>query len=130
MPTAQESTKLRLPIALRRFITVGMRSRLSLLCVASLFALMLPTTTKADFVSGRVFGPDGKVLPSSSFVVESAKGEAAKFKTDASGSFSIYLDPGKYTVHRLQGDKPDNSLEGTIASYPQAAEEDIHLKKK
>jgi len=60
------------------------------------------------------------------FTAGAGKGQAVSFKTDGSGNFSVYLDPGTYTVHP-SGDK---SLEGVIHGYPQAAQEDIHMKRK
>jgi hypothetical protein len=98
--------------------------------VAIAFILCLPISANADIVSGRVYDPGGTVLPNTTFVVETGKGEAGKFKTDESGNFSVYLDPGRYTVHPLREGKPDRSLEGILESYPQSAHEDIRLKKR
>ncbi len=89
-------------------------------------ALCMSVSARADAVSGRVFGPDGKVLPNRTLTAETGKGQVVDFKTDGSGNFSVYLDPGKYTVRP----KDDAGLEGIIQSYPQSVQEDIHLKKK
>src|SRR5947208_6732709 len=62
--------------------------------VAIAFTLCLPISASADIVSGRVYDPGGSVLPNTTFVVEAGKGEAVKFKTDESGNFSVYLEPG------------------------------------
>ncbi len=98
--------------------------------VAIAFTLCLPISASADIVSGRVYDPGGSVLPNTTFVVEAGKGEAVKFKTDESGNFSVYLEPGRYTVHPLRDGKPDPSLEGIVESYPQSAHQDIRLKKR
>ncbi len=94
------------------------------------FTLWLPMSANADFVSGRVYDPGGSVLPNATFVVETGKGEAVNFKTDESGNFSVYLEPGRYTVHPVRDGKPDPSLEGIVESYPQSAHQDIRLKKR
>ena len=96
------------------------------LCFAAMAALALPSLVKADIVSGRVFGADDKPLVSAMLTAKSAKGEAVNFKSDASGNFSVYLDPGKYTV-TYSGDA---IVEGTVEGYPQPFQQDIHLKKK
>ena len=88
--------------------------------------LGLPSLAMADIVSGRVFGPDDKPLVSAMLTAKNAKGEATNFKSDASGNFSVYLDPGKYTV-TYSGDA---TVEGTVDGYPQPFQQDIHLKKK
>src|SRR5439155_12042834 len=98
--------------------------------VAIAFTLCLPISVNADLVSGRVYDPGGSVLPNTTFVVDTGKGEAVKFKTDESGNFSVYLDPGRYTVHPLREGKPDLSLEGIVEGYPQSAHQDIRLKKR
>ena len=96
------------------------------LCVSVLFAILFPVSVLADAVSGRVFAPDGKPEPNKTFNAQSAKGQAVAFKSDASGNFSLYLDPGRYTVTS----SADSTVEGVIESYPQPVQQDIHLKKR
>jgi hypothetical protein len=79
----------------------------------------------ADTVSGRVYGIDGKPVPNMSFTAKPAKGETVEFKTNSAGDFSVYLDPGRYTVSPAG----DTSSQGVIDSYPQPAQQDVHLKK-
>jgi len=86
----------------------------------------LASYAKADFVSGHVYGPDNKPVPNATFSAQGAKGQPISLKTDGAGSFSVYLDPGTYTVHSTT----DKTLEGVVHGYPQSAEEDIHLKRK
>jgi len=101
------------------------RTRWTRLCLAIAFVLCLTVFARADIVSGRVFGPDGKILTSAaSFYVETRNGRV-DFSTDGSGNFSVYLDVGTYTVHST-----DNTLVGTIHGYSQSAREDIHLRKQ
>ena len=88
--------------------------------------LGLPSLAMADIVSGRVFGADDRPLVSATLTAKNARGEATNFKSDASGNFSVYLDPGKYTVS-FAGDA---TVEGTVEGYPQPFQQDIHLKKK
>jgi hypothetical protein len=88
-------------------------------------ALWLPATAAADIVSGRIFGLDEKPIVSGSFVAKNAKGEATTFKSDKTGNFSVYLDPGKYTVNSTT----DATLTGVIDSAPQPKQLDVHLKK-
>jgi hypothetical protein len=90
------------------------------------FVSCLLTYAQADFVSGHVYGPDNKPVPNATFSAQSAKGQPINFKTDGAGSFSVYLDPGTYTVHSTT----DKTLEGVVHGYPQSAEEDVHLKRK
>ncbi len=96
------------------------------LCLAIAFALCLPASATADAVSGRVYGPDKKPVPNTTFTAQPEKGQAVKFSSDPSGNFSVYLDPGKYTVKS----SADDTLEGVIESYPQPVQQDIHLKKR
>lgn len=103
-------------------VEIGIWTRL-LLGVAVAFCLTI--SARADFVSGRVFGPDGRILPNTNFTVED-RGQKTNFTTDNSGNFSVYLDPGTYTVRPSS----DASLEGVIHGYPQSTTEDIHLKRK
>jgi hypothetical protein len=41
------------------------------------------------------------------------------------GNFSVYLDPGKFTISY----SADPSLTGVIESFPQPRQQDVHLKK-
>jgi len=95
------------------------------LSVVIAFILLVSTAAVADTVSGRIYGQDGKPVPNSTFMAKCAQGEAVEFKTNASGNFSTYLDPGRYTVSPSGG--PD--LQGVIDSYPQPVQQDVHLKK-
>lgn len=95
------------------------------ICFGIAVVLCLVVSAWADFVSGRVFSPDGKILPSATFTAENG-GHKVNFATDNSGNFSVYLEPGTYTVHL----GADNTVEGVIHGYPQSATEDIHLKKR
>jgi len=85
----------------------------------------LSLSARADGISGRVYGPDGKTLPNAILTAQPEKGPAVDFKTDASGTFSVFLDPGRYVVSV----RADTSLEGVIESYSQPVQQDIHLKK-
>jgi hypothetical protein len=94
------------------------------LCLVA-FAFAVPITIMADTVSGRVYGQDGKPVSNVTFTAKPAKGDGVAFKTDPSGNFSVYLDPGRYTVTPTG----DSSLQGLINSYPQPVQQDVHLKK-
>src|SRR6266568_4618748 len=66
--------------------------------------LCIPNIAKSDAVSGRVYGLDGKPKDNTTFTATPvAGGEAVEFKSDASGNFSVYLEPGRYKV-RPSGD--------------------------
>jgi hypothetical protein len=95
-------------------------------CLLLMLFVCVSVHARADAVSGRVYGPDEKPLPNMVFVARSEKGLSVRFKTDASGSFSVYLDPGRHTVHA----EADESLEGSIESYSQPVQQDIHMRKK
>jgi hypothetical protein len=92
-------------------------------CCLFAFVLSLAVSARADFVSGRVYDPEGKILPNTAFTVEAEKGQGTTFKTDGAGNFSVYLDPGTYTVYS----NTDRNMKGIIHGYPQAAQEDVHL---
>jgi hypothetical protein len=96
------------------------------LSVAAAVVFCFASYARADFVSGHVYGPDNKPVPNATFSAQSAKEQPVNFKTDGAGNFSVYLDPGTYTVHSAT----DKTLEGVVHGYPQSAEEDIHLKRK
>ncbi len=95
------------------------------LCLATAFALLVPISAVADTVSGRIYGQDEKPVPNATFTAKPARGEAVEFKTNASGAFSVYLDPGRYTI----SPSADASLQGVIDSYPQPVQQDVHMKK-
>jgi hypothetical protein len=88
-------------------------------------ALLLPAIAAADIVSGRIFGLDEKPIVNATFIAKSAKGEATTFKSDKMGNFSVYLDPGRFTVTS----STDATVTGTIESAPQPRQLDVHLKK-
>jgi hypothetical protein len=92
------------------------------------FALVFTISSfaMADTVSGRIYDQDGKPVSNATLTAKPAKGEAVEFKTSASGSFSTYLDPGRYAV-TLKG---SSDVQGVIDSYPQPVQQDIHLKKE
>jgi hypothetical protein len=95
------------------------------MCLGIAIVLCLVVSAWADFVSGRVFGPDGNILPNAKFTAENGA-QKIDFATDNSGNFSVYLEPGTYTVHR----SADNTVDGVIHGYPQSATEDVHLRKR
>jgi hypothetical protein len=95
-------------------------------CLVLAFVAGLAVPAGADGISGRVYGPDGKPLPNTTFTARPEKGEAIDFRTDPSGNFSVFLDPGRYVVSF----KADASLEGVIESSSQPVQQDVHLKKK
>ncbi len=116
-------------LEIRRFREISRtscRKMATKLGLAMAYVLCLAVSANADFVSGRVYDPNNQPVPNMTFTAGAGKGQAVSFKTDGSGNFSVYLDPGTYTVHP-SGDK---SLEGVIHGYPQAAQEDIHMKRK
>jgi hypothetical protein len=103
----------------------GISARLLALSVANILILLAPFSAMADTVSGRIYGPDAKPLANATFTAKPAKGDAVEFKTSASGTFSVYLDPGRYAITAGS----DAGLEGVIDSYPQPVQQDVHLKK-
>ena len=108
----------------RRFAADRFRSRASLfVLLAVLVGAGLPA--RGDGISGRVYGPDGKALPNAVLTARLDKGPGVDFKTDASGNFSVFLDPGRYVV----SSRADASLEGVIESYSQPVQQDVHLKR-
>ena len=116
-------------LEIRRFREISRtscRKMATKLGLAMAYVLCLAVSANADFVSGRVYDPNNQPVPNMTFTAGAGKGQGVSFKTDGSGNFSVYLDPGTYTVHP-SGDK---SLEGVIHGYPQAAQEDIHMKRK
>ncbi len=97
------------------------------LCLVVGLALCFPTVVTADVVSGQVYDPAGVLLTKQTFRVLGA-GDAvvAKFTTDESGQFSVYLKPGAYRVRRQDAD----DLEGSIKSYPQPARQDVRMTRR
>src|SRR2546430_6128142 len=95
------------------------------LCMTIAGGVWLAVPASADIVSGRVLGVDEKPIVNGTFTARNSKGESTPFKTDKSGNFSVYLDPGKYTV----SPSTDASLTGVIESFPQPRQQDVHLSK-
>ena len=95
------------------------------LCLAIAVALCIPAIASADIVSGRIFGLDEKPILNATFTAKDAKGAATTIKTNATGNFSVYLDPGKFTISY----SADPTVTGVIESFPQARQQDVHLKK-
>ena len=94
--------------------------------MALAFAILLPLAARADIVSGRILGADEKPVVNGTFIAKDTKGQATTFKSDPKGNFSVYLDPGKFTV----SSSADPSLSGTIESFPQPRQQDVRLMKK
>jgi hypothetical protein len=94
-------------------------------CFVLAAALSLPSIALADIVSGRVLGLDEKPILNGSFTAKDAKGEATPFKTNKDGNYSVFLEPGKYTVIY----SGDATLSGAIESFPQPRQSDVRLKK-
>lgn len=96
-------------------------------CLLFVFFVCLPTQVRADGVSGRVYDPNNKPLADASLTAQSQSGGASvDFRTDKSGNFSVYLEPGRYEVVT----KEDRSLKGSVESYSRPVQQDIHLKKE
>src|SRR2546423_15343486 len=93
------------------------------LAIAAAIWFSLPAA--ADIVSGRILGADEKPIVNGTFTARNSKGEATTFKSDKSGNFSVYLDPGKFTV----SSSTDAGLTGVIESFPQPRQQDVHLTK-
>jgi hypothetical protein len=100
-------------------------SSLLRLCVAAALLLVAPFTVMADTVAGRMYGVDEKPIANATFKATPAKGAAVEFKTNGTGAFSVYLDPGRYTV----SPSADPGIQGIINSFPQPVQQDVHLKK-
>jgi len=99
---------------------------LTILCLTIAATLCLTATASADVVSGRVLDANDKPILTGSFTAKDAKGTTTVFKTDKTGNFSVYLDPGMFMVSNAA----DPTVEGVIESYPQPRQQDVHLKKK
>jgi hypothetical protein len=96
------------------------------LCFAIALTIGYPTAALADIVSGHIFGPDQKPIVNGTFTAKDSKNEATTFKSDKDGNFSVYLDPGKFTI----SSNMDPALTGIIESFPQPRQQDVHLTKK
>jgi hypothetical protein len=97
--------------------------------IAVFFATLIggfPQPAAADIVSGRVLGVDAKPVVNGTFTARDSKGGTITFKSDKEGNFSVYLDPGKFTV----SSSADASLTGVIESLPQPRQQDVRLTKK
>jgi len=94
-------------------------------CLAIAIAGLIPAMASADIVSGRIFGVDEKPIVNGTFTAKDSKGASTTIKTNAMGNFSVYLDPGKFTISY----SADPSLTGVIESFPQPRQQDVHLKK-
>jgi hypothetical protein len=107
-------------------MTFGIAARGGLLLLlAACFAL----PARADLVSGRVTGAEGKFQPNDSFVVKNADGKVVKqVKTDEFKGFSVFLQPGSYKAEFVDKDK--SVWQSPLESYPQPARQDIQFKKK
>lgn len=92
-------------------------------CLGIALLLLMTVSAWADFVSGRVLGPDGNPLGGKTFTAVIKGKPAVSFSTDKGGNFSVYLDPGTYTVTA----NDDKTLAGTVHGYPQSTTEDIHM---
>ena len=97
----------------------------TVVCFALAAVLILPAVASADIVSGRVLGVDEKPIANGSFVAKDAKGGTTTFKTNQDGNYSVFLEPGKYTVSY----GADATVTGTLESFPQPRQSDIKLKK-
>jgi len=95
------------------------------LCLVMAAVLSLPSPALADIVSGRILGLDDKPIAEGSFTAKDAKGVATPFKSNKDGNYSVFLEPGKYTV-TYGGDA---TLTGTLESFPQPRQLDIRMKK-
>jgi hypothetical protein len=103
-----------------------MRITSIVLFLATIIAIGFAQSAAADIVSGRILGTDEKPIVNGTFTARDAKGEATTFKSDKTGNFSVYLDPGKFTVTS----SADATLTGVIESFPQPRQQDVHLTKK
>jgi hypothetical protein len=111
---------MRLPSTITAAASISLR-----LCALAGLLLLAPAALLADTVSGRIYGTDEKPVANATFKAKPAKGETIEFKTNATGAFSVYLDPGRYTV----SPSADPSVQGSLNSFPQPVQQDVHLKK-
>jgi hypothetical protein len=103
-----------------------MRIKCTAVILAAFFTMVLALPAAADIVSGRILAADDKPIVNGTFTARDAKGETTMFKSDKTGNFSVYLDPGKFTV----SSNSDAALTGVIESFPQPRQQDVHLTKK
>jgi hypothetical protein len=102
---------------------------LAVQCCLLLLAASFALPARADLVSGRVSGAEGKFEPKDTLVVKNSDGKVVKeVKTDEYKGFSVFLQPGSYKVEFVDKDKV--VWESTLESYPQPARQDIELKKR
>jgi hypothetical protein len=94
-------------------------------CFVLAAVLSLPSIAMADIVSGRVLDANEKPILNGSFTAKDAKGGMTGFKSNKDGNYSVFLEPGKYTVTYTG----DATLTGAIESFPQPRQSDVHLKK-
>ena len=98
-------------------------------CLLFLLAACFALPARADLVSGRVSGADGKFQPKDTFVVKDADGKVVKqVKTDEYKGFSVFLQPETYKAEFV--DKEKKVWQAPLESYPQPARQDIQFKKK
>ena len=103
------------------------RAQRAKLCLVIGLALCFPTAVTADVVSGQVYDPAGVLLTNQTFrVLGEGDAVVATFTTDASGHFSVFLQPGAYRVRRQGAD----DMEGEIKSLPQPARQDVRLTRR
>ena len=94
-------------------------------CLVLAALLSFPSSATADIVSGRILGPDDKPMVEGSFAAKDAKGGTTPFKSNKDGNYSVFLEPGKYTVTSTG----DPTLTGVIESFPQPRQFDVRMKK-
>jgi hypothetical protein len=94
-------------------------------CFVLAAALSLPSIAMADIVSGKVLDANEKPILNGSFTAKDAKGGMTPFKTNKDGNYSVFLEPGKYTVIYAG----DATVAGAIESFPQPRQSDVRLKK-
>lgn len=94
-------------------------------CFVLAAALSLPSIAMADIVSGKVLDANEKPILNGSFTAKDAKGGTTPFKTNKDGNYSVFLEPGKYTVIYAG----DATVAGAIESFPQPRQSDVRLKK-
>ena len=119
-------TNIRCLTPTRAIRPTGAMTTRSSLWLAIAFVLLIPVLAMAGPVSGRIYGPDNMLVRDTTFNAKLAKGgKPVEFKIDSSGYFSVYLDPGRYTV----SPKGDDTQHGEVDSTPEPVQQDIHLRK-
>ena len=94
--------------------------------LAIAFTICFPICATADTVSGHIYGQDKKPVANKTLVARKNGEDGIPFRTDSSGNFSVYLDPGQYTVTP----NDDATLQGVINSFPQPVQQDIQMQKR